>query len=237
MNHDELKPADSADLMQEQTETEQPQETELPDQPADTPAEYTEEQNKRPKDKKKREDPLYVFLDYAKTVVIVVIIGILITQFIIQRNTVQGSSMVPTLHAGDELIVEKVSRYFDYINRGDIITADTHGLDPDDPTRVIKRVVGLPGEHVEIYDGKVFINGKELNEPYLSPEVRTDIHNVKYADVTLGPDEYYCMGDNRPGSKDSRNFGPVPHKNILGKVLVRVYPFDKFGNPAVAYLK
>lgn len=180
-----------------------------------------------------KKDTLKEVLEWVRFTIAVVLVGLLITNFIVQRNTVQGDSMYPNLHDGDELIVEKVSRYFGGIRRGDIITVDTHGLDKRSPNNVIKRVVGLPGERVEIREGRVYINGEVLDEPYLPEGVVTvsDSRNPQYEKLVLADNEYYCLGDNRPNSKDSRVFGPVPRQNILGHTLVRIYPFDRFGTP------
>lgn len=193
------------------------------------------EENLRQKDADPpaKKDTLKEVLEWVRFTIAVVLVGLLITNFIVQRNTVQGDSMYPNLHDGDELIVEKVSRYFGGIRRGDIITVDTHGLDKRSPNNVIKRVVGLPGERVEIREGRVYINGEVLDEPYLPEGVVTvsDSRNPQYEKLVLADNEYYCLGDNRPNSKDSRVFGPVPRQNILGHTLVRIYPFDRFGTP------
>lgn len=193
------------------------------------------EENLRQKDADPpaKKDTLKEVLEWVRFTIAVVLVGLLITNFIVQRNTVQGDSMYPNLHDGDELIVEKVSRYFGGIRRGDIITVDTHGLDKRSPNNVIKRVVGLPGERVEIREGSVYINGEVLDEPYLPEGVVTvsDSRNPQYEKLVLADNEYYCLGDNRPNSKDSRVFGPVPRQNILGHTLVRIYPFDRFGTP------
>lgn len=178
----------------------------------------------------KKNDLLSEILEYLKLFLLVLLLSVFLTQFVIQRNTVKGPSMLPTLHDGDELFVEKVSRYFGAIDRFDIITIDTKGLDQE-PNRVIKRVVGLPGETVEIVEGHVYINGKMLDEYYLAENITTRVYNPQYAKVTLGDGEYYCLGDNRNNSNDSRAFGPVPQKNILGNLLFRFYPFDSFGRP------
>ena len=171
-------------------------------------------------------------LEWVKLIAIALFLGWLLTTFVIQRNTVKGRSMEPTLQSGDELFVEKISLYFTAISRGDIITVDTHGLDPREPNRVIKRVIGLPGETVRIAAGKVYVNDQELDEPYLEGDGQNlDVITQPDMEITLEADQYFCLGDNRPFSKDSRVFGPIPKENILGKVLVRMYPFDKFGRP------
>lgn len=179
----------------------------------------------------KQTDLLREIMEWVKMFLLVFLIGICLTTFVIQRNTVAGSSMVPTLRDGDELFVEKVSRYFKQIERGDIITVNTKGLDPMDPNRVIKRVVGMPGELLRIADGSVYINDELLEEPYLPAGSFTRTFGPGDFEIKLDAESYFCLGDNRDGSKDSRHFGPVPLKHVLGKVLVRFYPFDSMGRP------
>lgn len=170
--------------------------------------------------------------EWVKVLVLAVIIGLLITQFVIQRNTVSGVSMLPTLQPADELIVEKVSKWFGGVARGDIITV--HKEDPslrDGEANIIKRVIGLPGERVEVHDGVVFIDGVQLEEPYLAENTQTTAFKEEYANILLGDDEYYVMGDNRPQSLDSRRFGSVKKSDIIGEVLVRIWPFNAMGSP------
>lgn len=178
----------------------------------------------------KKQDKLLTFLDSLKTFLIVILIGILLTVFVIQKNIVQGSSMVPTLQSGDQIFVEKISKYIS-LKRGDIVTVEH--TDPTHPeVLLIKRIVGLPGETVEIKDGHVYINQQLLAENYLDGSVETNIDpQYGQAQVTLGKDQYFILGDNRPVSKDSRHIGPITKDQIIGKVLFRFYPFDKFGIP------
>jgi signal peptidase I len=91
----------------------------------------------------------------------------------------------------------------------------------------IKRVIGVPGDHVQVRDGRVFVNGRELQEQYLRST--QTFCGGQWCDITLGPDEYYVMGDNRTNSSDSRLWGPVPGQNIIGKTLLIYLPFDDFG--------
>lgn len=115
-------------------------------------------------------------IEWLKLIVLALIISFLLTRFVFQRNSVFGHSMEPTLQDGDQIFVEKVSRYFPgSIKRGDIITIDTELQEHEHSAFVIKRVVGLPGEQVEIKDGAVYINGELLLEPYLSAGTRTDL--------------------------------------------------------------
>lgn len=178
-------------------------------------------------------DRLMEFLDWLKTLLIILLIGVLLTVFVIQRNSVHGTSMEPTLHHKDQIFVEKVSKLFDGgIDRGDIITLDTAKLKEESGNLVIKRVIGLPGETVDIRDGRVYINGEPLPEPYLDAGVQTFTNpQLSVNHCELGDDEYFVLGDNRGGSSDSRRYGAVPKDHIIGKLLFRFYPFSDFGKP------
>jgi signal peptidase I len=172
-------------------------------------------------------------LGFLVTLFICFVLVFLITQFVLQHNTVIGSSMAPTLEDSDEVFVEKISRLFaSGLKRGDIVTADAYqGSGEEDDIIIIKRVVGLPGEHITVREGYVWINGGKLDEPYLSEEVLTSEHNMAFSDLILGPDEYYLLGDNRMSSRDSRDIGPVARQEIEGRLILRFYPLDKIGKP------
>lgn len=121
---------------------------------------------------------------------------------------VQGNSMLPNIHEGNIKIINHLPKSFD---RGDIVVAK----DYKDKILIIKRVVGLPGEKVDVIKDKVYINGKELDEPYLENKYKKEddcIGNVK-----LKNDEYFLMGDNRAGSVDSRDLGPFKRDDIIGR--------------------
>ncbi len=197
--------------------------------------EETEEVSKEDKSKK----ILKEVLDWVKTVAIGVIVGVLLVTFVIQRDNVQGDSMLPTLKDGYAVFTEKISTYFDNFDRGDIVILDGHGMEGYNHEEcLIKRVIALPGETIRIEGGKVYIKEvgasdfKELDEPYLNPGVITEMRASGmakgYNEVTLGEKEYYCMGDNRPVSNDSRNLGPFSSDRIKGVAIVVVYPFSEF---------
>lgn len=181
------------------------------------------------KEDKKPVSRLRSVLSFLLTLAICVVLALLFTQFIMQRNTVVGRSMEPTLLEKDELFVEKISHLWDDYARADLITARTDSRTIDDkPMIVIKRIVGLPGETIKITEGKLFVDGAELNEPYLDG-IATSTNSP--IELTLGEDEYFLLGDNRSDSHDSRHFGPVDGDDLLGKVWFRFYPFDRFGKP------
>ena len=203
---------------------------------ADDESDEDEEDEDEKKDKEeseKEKSALYMFFDTIKFVAIGLLIGILLVVFVVQRNDVYGSSMEPTLHTGDAVFVEMISVYTGNFSRGDIITIDAKGMDGyAHEENLIKRIVGLPGETIKIADGKVYINGELLDESDYLPEgtmtyVGAEGQARGYDEVTLGPDEYYCMGDNRGGSNDSRRMGPFKKSQIDAKVLMRIYPFNK----------
>ncbi|MDI9470452.1 MAG: signal peptidase I [Bacillota bacterium] len=171
-------------------------------------------------------------LDWIKYILIAIVLGLAITTFVLQRNEVVGNSMYPTLYHGDQLWVEKITHHFGGVGRGDIITFSTANLPGGHREEdLVKRVIGLPGERVEIRDGAVYINGERLAEPYLAESVVTEPRLVGFADLTLAANEYYVLGDNRPDSSDSRVFGPIREDDVIGETLIRVFPLDRFGRP------
>ncbi len=175
---------------------------------------------------------LFSLLDTIRFVCLGLLIGILLVVFVVQRNDVFGTSMEPTLHNQDAVFVEMISVYLKSFDRGDIITIEAEGMDGYDGTeKIIKRIVGLPGETVSIVDGYVYINGVYLNEPYLAPGVMTYVSldgvSKGYNEITLGKDQYFCLGDNRGASNDSRRLGPIPIGRIKSHVLAKIYPLDQ----------
>lgn len=151
----------------------------------------------------------------------------LIITYVGQRTQVSGSSMETTLSDGDNLLVDKITYRFSDPKRFDIIVFP---FQYDTDTYYIKRIIGMPGETVQIdYDGNIYINGSLLEESY----GREVIQNPGRAaePITLGEDEYFVMGDNRNNSSDSRDpsVGNIHRKDIIGRAWVRIWPFSKFG--------
>ena len=151
----------------------------------------------------------------------------LIITYVGQRTQVSGSSMETTLSDGDNLLVDKITYRFSEPKRFDIIVFP---FQYDTDTYYIKRIIGMPGETVQIdYDGNIYINGSLLEESY----GREVIQNPGRAaePITLGKDEYFVMGDNRNNSSDGRDpsVGNIHRKDIIGRAWVRIWPFSKFG--------
>ena len=151
----------------------------------------------------------------------------LIITYVGQRTQVSGSSMETTLSDGDNLLVDKITYRFSDPKRFDIIVFP---FQYDTDTYYIKRIIGMPGETVQIdYDGNIYIDGEILEESY----GREVIQNPGRAaePITLGEDECFVMGDNRNNSSDSRDpsVGNIHRKDIIGRAWVRIWPFSKFG--------
>jgi signal peptidase I len=144
------------------------------------------------------------------------------------RFFIEGPSMQPNFWAGQFLIVSRVHYMLGNPQRGDIVVFDPPGDDgtADDPL-LIKRLIGMPGDHIEFQDGQVVINGTPLDEPYIKEPCRTSSCNGRSWD--LGPDEYFFMGDNRNNSRDSRVFGPITKNRIIGEAIVRYWPPEAWG--------
>lgn len=175
----------------------------------------------------KKESTKNEVLDWIKSIALAIIVAILIKTFIFNTTYVLGSSMYPTLNEKDRLFTNKLTLYFSKPNRGDIVVLKA----PDNPSKdYIKRVVGLPGDAVEIIDGKVYINSELLVEDYLEEGAYT--HTYDEIQWLVPDDHVFVLGDNRGegASKDSRYFGCIPIDSIKGKANFRYFPFDsRFG--------
>lgn len=160
---------------------------------------------------------------------ILIIIGLtyLIITFVGQRTRVSGSSMETTLHNGDNLIVDKLSYRFRDPKRYDIIVFP---YKYEENTYYIKRIIGMPGETLQIKDGYVYIDGEQLTSDIYGNELIEDPQTAEDL-VTLGEDEYFVMGDNRNHSMDSRDpsVGVLKKSDLMGRAWVRIYPFNNVG--------
>lgn len=165
-------------------------------------------------------------LSWVFYIAFVLVLTWVIITFVGQRTRVDGRSMMNTLHDGDNLIVEKLSYRFSDPKRFDIIVFPPTGK----KEYYIKRIIGLPGETVQIDEnGNIYINGELLEENYGAETIQNPGRAAN--PITLGDDEYFVMGDNRNNSKDSRSeeVGNVKRSQIIGRAWLRIWPLNKFG--------
>ena len=161
-------------------------------------------------------------LEFIKTALIVFLLAIFFRFYIFQPFIVVGQSMEPNFHDKQYLVVDKVTTRFREPKRGEIVIFHP----PQNPSEsYIKRVIGLPGETVEVKEGKVYVNDKVIQESYILHDPSISMKN-NYPKVTLGADEYYVFGDNREHSSDSREIGPIPKANLQGRVAIVLFPFN-----------
>jgi len=159
--------------------------------------------------------------DVLETVIPAVIIALLINLFLAQATRVYGQSMEPNLHTDQRLVVEKFSYNFHAPKRGDVVVlkVDEHAED-----LLIKRVIGLPGETIEVKEGRVYIDGDMLEEVYLAQPT-----HGHYGPIYIPPLHIFVLGDNRGASNDSRSFGPVHRKYIVGRAWLSYWPLEEWG--------
>ena len=165
-----------------------------------------------------------------RDVFLIVVVFILVGVFFVQPVVVEGTSMLPELHDGERLLVNKLVYYkiqsvsWGHLQRGDIVVF----WFPNDPDKsYVKRIIGLPGETVEVRNGHVFIDGNELLESYLDTEHNHALHDNSVTKVE--EHHYFVMGDNRDNSSDSRYWGLVPEKYIYGKAFFRYWKPEDMG--------
>ncbi len=161
---------------------------------------------------------------WLRDLILSICIALAIIFFLYQPVQVEGTSMMPRLGAHQRLLVNKFLYKFEPIARGDIVVFRF----PGDPSKsYIKRVVGLPGDRVEVQEGRVIIDNKVLREPYLAPG-----HGDRrsYSMIQIPPGHYYVMGDHRDSSHDSRQWGTVHQSSIYGKAVFCYWPFESFGS-------
>ena len=150
-------------------------------------------------------------------------LAMVIIIFLYQPVKVEGTSMAPLLSDQERIFINKFVYRFEPIARGDVVV---FWYPLDRSKSFIKRVVGLPGETVEIRQGRVYVDGKRLQEPYLPPRFSD---TTTYGAVRVPDDEYFVMGDHRSSSNDSRVFGPVASRYIYGKAVFAYWPMERFG--------
>ena len=149
---------------------------------------------------------------------LLVVIGVfLIIMFVVTFQQVIGPSMEPTLKEGDVLLLDKITYRIFEPSRNDIVVIE------EDSKNMVKRIIGLPGETISYKDNILYINDESYEETHI------DVATSDFDSITLKEDEYFVMGDNRINSSDSREFGPVDRKHIIGRVALRIWPFNNFG--------
>lgn len=163
------------------------------------------------------------WIDSTKTVAVGLLMALGIHTFVAELRYIPSESMEPTLEVGDRLLVEKLSYRFHPPQRNDLVVfkappqLEAQNLNDD----LIKRVVGLPGDVVQIHDGQTLINGKVIAEPYVKEKP-----TYNYGPVTVPQYQYFVLGDNRNHSYDSHLWGFVPEKNIIGLAILQMYPLN-----------
>lgn len=208
--------------------------------------------------KEKTRSVLKEVLDWVMCFVIAFVVYLIINYFFICAPTVKQASMYPTIKNGEKVLTIRPWLKGEKFNYGDIITFEAPidnklYLDTDETlytaqyenytgitlflykfldinkVSYIKRVIGLPGDHIEIKDGNVYRNGEKLEEDYIRSEVATGVQEEEYADVVVPEGTIYVMGDNREQSKDSRSFGCIPYDRVNGYLVCRIWPLNKIG--------
>lgn len=170
----------------------------------------------------------HFFFDILESVVVALAIFVVIYLFLFQPHQVKGASMEPNFHDGEYILTNKFIYRFEEPKRGDVIVFKS----PQNPDiDFIKRIIGLPGDHVKLENSAYYINGVKLTEPYIAPDLFT--YNGSYLqegmEIIIPQGDYFVSGDNRPRSSDSREWGPIHKSAIIGKSQLRYWPMDRFG--------
>ncbi len=167
-------------------------------------------------------------MEILETIVFVGSIFIVVYLFLFQPNQIKGASMEPTFYNGNYIFTSKVTYKLRQPVRGDVVVFHS----PKNPDiEYIKRIIGLPGDTILVQNTTVYINGKPINESYISAPTELIYGGFlqEGTPVTVPEDHYFVMGDNRPRSSDSREFGPVTYESIIGQVIYRYFPFTEAG--------
>ena len=168
-------------------------------------------------------DKVISFIKEIGIYIIIIILVIIIKTYVVSPIRVNGTSMYPTLHDKDIMILDKISYRFKEIERFDIVVIEYEG------DFLIKRVIGLPGEKIEYKNNKLYVNDKLIEEKFS----KEDIENFKLSEIgskKVPDDSYFVVGDNRANSKDSRSIGFISKNQIMGKSHFILFPFERFGS-------
>lgn len=181
--------------------------------------------DENPASSKDQRSRVWTAVFWVRDLALSVLLAVILIVFIYQPVKVEGTSMMPSLTDQERIFINKFTYRFGIgkIERGDMVVFWFPG---DRSKSYIKRVIGLPGDEVAIYDGTVYVNGERLLEDYVPPEYRD---HYSYALKKIEPDHYFVLGDHRTSSNDSRAWGTVERKNIYGKAVFVYWPLDKLG--------
>lgn len=164
------------------------------------------------------------FLREVIETIILTLLMFLVIRFAVQNYFVDGASMEPNLHNAERILVDKWTYLFHTPARGDIIVF----IAPPEPSQnYVKRVVGIPGDTITINDTTVIVDGVTLQESYIDPKRQGNPYSKPITNLVIPPNEYYVLGDNRAGSSDSRDWGFVPSKNIIGRAALVYWPLGQ----------
>ena len=180
----------------------------------------------QPLDKSPSKAPENFWVEGAKTIALSIFLALGTRAYVAEARYIPTGSMQPTLEINDRLIIDKVSYRFDSPSRGDIVVfAPPEILEQQDfHDALIKRVIGLPGDQVEVNDGNVFVNGQVLSENYTM-----EAANYELKPVDVPQNQYLVLGDNRNNSSDSHVWGFVPEEKIIGRAIIRYWPPNRVG--------
>jgi signal peptidase I len=169
-----------------------------------------------------------LFFDFLESIVVAASIFVVVYLFFVQPHEVKGSSMEPSFHNNEYILTDKISYRFKNPERGEVVIFKA----PNNPeVDYIKRIIALPGEKVKVEKGLVYVNDQKLDEVYLkdSTYLFPSSKMQEGVNVFVGNDELFVMGDNRPHSSDSREFGPIQKKSIVGRAFLRYWPINEIG--------
>lgn len=162
--------------------------------------------------------------DWTETIVVAFILALIIRAFFLQVFWIPSSSMEPSLDISDRIVVNKVVYHFREPKRQEVVVFRQVASQGEPKRDLIKRVMGLPGEELEIKHGIVYINGEAVKEKH---PMNSDF--MDFGPILIPPEAYFVMGDNRPASADSRYWGYLPKKNLIGPAFIRIWPLTKLG--------
>lgn len=169
------------------------------------------------------------FLDFIETIVIALAIFVVVYRFLFQPHQVKGNSMYDNFHDGEYILTDKISYRFRPPQRDDVVVFKAPQNEDYD---YIKRIIAMPGDRIKVSQGRIYVNDQAVDESgYLDPRINTaaGVWAKEGQSLTVPANEYIVMGDNRSHSSDSREWGPVPQANIVGRAWLRYWPLNQIG--------